>query len=323
MSHHLLTAPSRRAEPAHLDRDGRANGEATRPEARHDLVAGLIRTARPRQWIKNLLVLAAPMAAGVLTDPGVVLRLLVAVLALCLAASSTYLLNDVIDAPADRLHPTKRHRPIAAGDVPARLAVGASAALLVGSVAVAFTLGIGSALLVALYLTLTISYSAWLKKILFLDVLLVASGFLLRALAGAVATGIAVPGPFLMVASFGALFLVLGKRHGERLKLGPTASAHRATLAAYTPTLTRSLVATSITLTLIAYTRWAFGLDHGEQGLPWVALSTLPFAVAMLRATRLVLRGDGADPEDLLHDSAVALAGAATGLLLLGGLYVW
>ena len=283
---------------------------------------GLVRAVRPRQWVKNLLVIAAPFTAEVLLQPGVVARLVIATASLCLAASSTYLLNDVIDASADRLHPTKRHRPIAAGVVPPRVALVASLALLVGAIAVGSILGLTFAGLVVTYITMTIAYSSWLKRIPIVDVLAVASGFLLRAVAGAVAAGVTTTSAFLLVASFGALFLVIAKRHGERFHLGPNA-ATRAALAAYTPELTGQLLSISVTATLVCYATWAFGLDRGEGGLPWTALSVLPFTAAMLRALQLAVRGDGADPEDLLRDRGLLLAGGAVGLLTLLGLYIW
>jgi decaprenyl-phosphate phosphoribosyltransferase len=320
MSAPLATAPRARPDDAvasPIDPAGTAGVYRVGSVAR-----GLVRAARPRQWVKNLLVLAAPFTAEVLLDTRVVARLVIATAALCLAASSTYLLNDVIDASADRLHPTKRHRPIAAGVVPPRVALGASVALVIGAVAVGSVLGAAFAGLVIAYLTLTVSYSSWLKRIPIVDVLAVASGFLLRAVAGAVAVGVTATTSFLLVASFGSLFLVVAKRHGERFHLGPN-PATRAALVAYTPELTGQLLSISVTATLVSYATWAFGLDRGEGGLPWMALSVLPFAAGMLRALQLALRGDGADPEDLLRDRGLMLAGAAVGLLAILGLYVW
>jgi decaprenyl-phosphate phosphoribosyltransferase len=320
MSAPLVTDPRTRRADAVASSFAPAVG-ADGPSRAALVARGLLRAARPRQWVKNLLVFAAPLAAEVLLDRRVVVRLVIATAALCLAASSTYLLNDVIDASADRLHPTKRHRPIAAGVVSPRVALAASAILLIGAVAVGSVLGATFAGLVVAYITLTISYSSWLKRIPFVDVLAVASGFLLRAVAGAAAAGVPATGPFLLVVSFGALFLVIAKRHGERHLLGPGAET-RAALAAYTPELTSRLLSISVAATVVSYASWAFGFDHGESGVPWMALSVLPFVAAMLRALQLALCGTGADPEDLLRDRVLLLAGAAVGLLTFLGLYV-
>ena len=212
---------------------------------------------------------------------------------------------------------------MAAGIVPVPLAVAVGVVLLTSGLAVAFTLGPPMAAVVGLYVTLTICYSLVLKAIPVVDIAAVATGFLLRAIGGAVAVGVPVSGPFLLVASFAALFLVVGKRHGERSLLADGAVAHRPTLAAYTPEFTSQLISLSLAGTVISYAAWAFGLDAGEPGVPWVAVSVLPFTVGMMRATQLVLRGEGADPEALLADRGVLLAGVLTAALLIVGLYIW
>jgi decaprenyl-phosphate phosphoribosyltransferase len=287
------------------------------------LTKALIRTARPRQWIKNGLVLAAPLAAEVLSERAVAARVTVAFVALCVAASGTYFVNDVTDIAADRVHPTKRLRPVAAGAISIRLALAVGIALLVSALAIAAMLGPAFVGVVALYIALTVAYSTWLKMVPVVDVAAVASGFLLRAIAGAVAAEVAVSASFLLVSSFAALFIVVGKRHGEQLALPRGAPPYRATLTAYTPEFTSQLVSASLTATLVSYAAWAFSLDVGEGGLPWVALSVLPFTVGMLRATQLVVRGDGADPEQMLFDPGLVLAGTAVGALLVAGLYLW
>lgn len=297
---------------------------STRGTARQmGLTRALVRTARPRQWIKNALVLAAPLAAEVLSERAVAARVAVAFVALCVAASGTYFVNDVTDYAADRVHPTKRLRPVAAGAISVRLALTVGILLLVSALAISATLGPAFVGVVALYIALTVAYSTCLKMIPVVDIAAVATGFLLRAIAGAVAAQVAVSASFLLVASFAALFIVVGKRHGEQLALPQGATPHRATLSAYTPEFTSQLVSASLTATLVSYAAWAFSLDLGEGGLPWVALSVLPFTVGMLRATQLVVRGDGADPEQMLFDPGLIIAGAAVGALLVAGLYLW
>ena len=298
-----------------------ATSEVRAPRA--SLARGLVTTSRPRQWIKNGLVLAAPLAAEVLRQRTVLEHVVVAFVALCVAASGTYFVNDVTDIDADRSHPTKRKRPVASGVVPVPLALTVGIALLVLALGIAAVLGLAFVAVVATYVALTVSYSTWLKMIPVVDIAAVASGFLLRAIAGAVAVPVAVSPPFLLVASFGALFVVVGKRHGDQLALDVDAAPYRATLAAYTPEFTSQLVAASLTATLVCYAMWAFNTDLGESGVPWVACSMLPFTVGMLRATQLVVRGEGVDPERMLGDPGLLVAGGLTVAMLIAGLYLW
>src|SRR5437763_2889089 len=204
------------------------------PAGRRAVLWGLVRSARPRQWVKNVLVFSAPGAAGVLTHRDPLLRSLLAFGVFCLAASGTYLLNDAIDREADRLHPKKRHRPIAAGTVSVTQAGIASAILLIAA------LGLASAwqqwdlaLVAGIYVAVTISYSTWLKHEPVIDLAAVASGFVLRAIAGGAAADVPISKWFLIVASVGRLFMVAGKRHAEGVELGDNRASHRSTLASY------------------------------------------------------------------------------------------
>ena len=319
-----VSAPRRTLSPRSV-RPTPADGSQVRfaPHDSRSRVRGVWKSARPHQWIKNGLVAVAPLAAGQLTSSATIVRITIAVASMCLAASGTYLLNDVADAAADRIHPIKRLRPVAAGVVCQRTASVGGVVLLISALVVAATLGWGFAAVVGLYVALTVSYTRWLKHVPIVDIVAVTSGFLLRAIAGAVATSVAVSGPFLLVASFGALFLVVGKRYGEQLRLGDDAGTHRPTLAAYTPAFLTQLLSVSLCATLVTYAMWAFTLEIGEGGgIPWAAVSVLPFAVAMMRAAQLVSRGDGADPADLLHDDGLKAAAAATLVLVLLAVYV-
>ena len=287
------------------------------------ILHAIVVTARPRQWVKNALVLAAPLAAEVLRQRTALEHVAIAFVVLCIAASGTYFVNDVSDIAADRLHPTKRLRPVAAGLLPAPLALTLGIALLAGALGLSTVLGVAFLSVVATYIALTVAYSMWLKMIPVVDVVAVASCYLLRAIAGAVAVPVAVSSSFLLVASFAALFIVVGKRHGDHLALDDDARPYRSTLTAYTPDFTSQLIAASLTATLLSYAEWAFTIDVGEGGLPWVACSVLPFAVGMLRATQLVVRGEGVDPERLLVDPGVLAAGVTVACLLVAGLYLW
>ena len=170
---------------------------------------------RPRQWIKNLLVVAVPLAAGELAHRDVVIDTTLAFVAFCAAASATYLMNDSVDAQADRTHPTKRHRPIAAGLLPVPVALALAAGLALTAMAVGFLTAKDLGLVVVAYLVSTSLYSLWLKHEPVLEMALLSLGFLLRALAGGAATGTPVSSWFLIVAGFGSLFMAAGKRYSE------------------------------------------------------------------------------------------------------------
>ena len=284
---------------------------------------GLVRTARPRQWSKNALVFAAPFAARSLGSTSTLVHVAVVAGAFCMLASGTYLLNDAADAGVDRIHPLKRHRPVASGIVSVRLARVVGVMLSAGALGLAATVNVTSVAVLGIYTALTIGYSTWLKRFPVIDIVAVSGGFLLRAIAGAVAAHVPVSGPFLLLASFGALFLVVGKREGERLALGDRAVAHRASLAAYGSAFTAQILSLSLTATVLSYASWAFTTGAGESGVPWIALSVVPFVVAMLRATQLVLTGAGAEPEEMfLRDRMILAAGATTVALLTIAFYI-
>jgi decaprenyl-phosphate phosphoribosyltransferase len=264
------------------------------------LPRALLRAARPKQWAKNVLVFAAPGAAGVLSHGEVLGDTMLALVAFCLAASGTYYLNDVADIEADRRHPTKRLRPIAAGEVPPRLAV------LIGVLLLAF--GLGVALLVrwelvvviAVYVGLTLAYTVWLKHVAVLDIAVVASGFIMRAIAGGVATHLPISQWFLIVASFGSLFVVAGKRYGEHREMGDDRGDTRSILALYPLPYLRYVWMIASGVAITAYCLWAFEQSVGRSGLPWFELSIVPFVIALLRYALLLETGHGGAPEDVI-----------------------
>jgi hypothetical protein len=202
-------------------------GDAT-PDRTPSLARSLLRTARPKQWAKNVLVFAAPGAAGVLNEPDELARTLVAFVAFCLAASGTYFLNDALDADADRHHPVKRFRPIAAGHLGVGTAKVIAVVLMLAALGVSAPFNSGKlALVVGGYIAITVSYSLWLKHEPVVDLGAVAAGFVLRAIAGGVATDVPLSDWFLIVAGAGSLFIVTGKRHAEQLELGEAAVRQR------------------------------------------------------------------------------------------------
>lgn len=295
-------------------------GVATAPRAAPG-ARSLLRAARPGQWPKNLLVVAAPVAAGALAEGSVAVQTGVAFAAFCLASSAAYLANDAMDARADRLHPAKRLRPVAAGLLAPRTALVASLVLAATALAVALPVRSGQlALVVAAYLALTASYTLGLKRVAVVELGLVASGFVVRAVAGGAATGIELSRWFLIVSSFGALFVVACKRLAELRELDVDAPAHRQVLADYTPSFLEHARTVAAAVTVGAYCLWAFERADEAAADAWYLLSVVPFVLALLRYALLVDRGAGTAPEEvLLRDRAIlALALVWAALFLLG-----
>lgn len=258
----------------------------------------LLRAMRPRQWSKNLLVASAPLAAGRLAEVDVATATVAAVVCFCAASSAVYLFNDVRDIEADRLHPRKRLRPIAAGLVAPRSALMASALLATASLAAAFAIHVSFGVLVAAYLALQAAYALGLKHETVLDIAIVSSGFLMRAVGGGFATGIPVSHWFLTVAGFGSLFTVAGKRYSELVALGDS-SGTRKSLDGYTDTYLRFVWTTAAAVTIGGYCLWAFSLpDDGT--VKWESISIIPFVLGMLRYAIDVDAGQAGEPEDIV-----------------------
>lgn len=305
-------------DPVTLD----APGDLTTPPPR-PLPLALLVEARPKQWAKNVLVFAAPGAAGVLDQVGSLGRSLGAFGCLCLAATGTYYLNDAADVAADRLHPTKRRRPIAAGEIALPLARVLGVVAIVAAVVTAYAVRPQLAVVVACYVALTTSYSIWLKHVAVVDVVSVAAGFVLRAIAGAVAVDVPISDWFFIVASFGSLFMVVGKRRAELGELGPAAAATRATLGTYSRQFLEQLQTISTSVVLVGYCLWAFEKAAvADASVPWFQLSVVPFALAILRYALLVDTGHGGAPEDIvLGDKAILAIGLAWMAIFLAGVY--
>jgi decaprenyl-phosphate phosphoribosyltransferase len=289
----------------------------------------LARTARPRQWTKNLLVFAAPGAAGVLSHGHDVIRALATFGIFCLVASGTYFMNDALDAASDQHHPTKRLRPVAAGDVPVTVAG------VVGGLASAVAIGLAGwlggwqlAVVIALYAGLSTAYSLRLKHIPVIDLACVSSGFVLRAIAGGVATGVPLSDWFLIVASFGSLLVVTGKRSAERADLGEEkGAAHRPALSSYPPAFLRSVRLIAASVTLLAYCLWAFDRARQVGGVHhphpfWFELSIVPVVIGVLYLELLFESGQGDAPEELaLRNRLLQVLGLTWIVLFAVGVY--
>jgi decaprenyl-phosphate phosphoribosyltransferase len=279
-----------------------------------NLATGLVKAIRPRQWVKNLLVLAAPVAAlgrdvrfGF--DDGV--HVLIAFVAFSLAASCVYLVNDARDVEADRAHPTKRNRPIAAGVVPVPLAYGLAVALGLVSMGLSWYVSPNLALVMAIYISVQMAYCFGLKHQAVLDICIVSSGFLIRAIAGGVAANIPLSQWFLLVMAFGSLFMAAGKRYAELQLAERTGAKIRKSLERYTSTYLRFVWTLSATAVVLCYGLWAFERDRNAGGSLY-AVSMVPFTIAILRYAVDVDGGLAGEPEDIaLRDRVLQLLAVA------------
>ena len=266
-------------------------------------LAAVVKTARPRQWPKNLLVLAAPIAGASLGRDDGAAYALVAVVAFTAASCSVYFVNDVLDAGRDRQHPKKRLRPVASGALPASQAL-ALAALAAGE-------WIGEPLLtltIAAYLVISFAYSLALKHLPVVELACVASGFVLRALGGAAATHVPPSGWFLTVCSLGALVVAVSKRRGELAVLGPAAAQHRPVMRWYRFGALSALARVLAAAMVVSYALWAVG-DGDGWAQAWHLVSVVPLAVALVRFDWLAGQGTGKPVEDLLaRDRPMAVA---------------
>jgi decaprenyl-phosphate phosphoribosyltransferase len=270
------------------------------------MINALLRTARPKQWLKNILVFAAPGAAGVLDQPRELLLTVITFVAFCAAASGIYFWNDIFDVESDRRHPTKRNRPIAAGE----LSIGAArvAGLILPLAALGLSALTGrwqTVAVVGTYIALTVAYSVWLKHVAVIDMVTVAAGFVLRAAAGAVAVDVPMSRWFVLCIMFGSMFIVVGKRYAELRNVGDEAGT-RATLETYTVGYLQMVLAVSLGGALISYCVWAFETSAlSAADLPWYELSIVPMMTALFRYLLVLERGEGGAPEDVFTSDRV------------------
>jgi decaprenyl-phosphate phosphoribosyltransferase len=275
------------------------------------MIRALIKEARPTQWSKNLLVFAAPGALGVLNQWEPLWRTALVFVAFCLTASGTYYWNDIKDVVQDRLHPKKRFRPIASGDIPIATARVVGTALLAGGPVLAFFIRPEAGMVIGFYAILTALYSSWLKHIPLLDLAVVASGFVLRAMAGAVGTKTPMSTWFVLCITFGSFFIVTGKRFAELVEMGDSAGQTRASLQAYSVTYLRQVLVLSCTATVVTYCMWAFeNANAAEEWLPFHELSIVPMVLALLRYLMVLENGGGGAPEEVfMKDRSIQFFG--------------
>lgn len=313
-------SPSREADPARAMR---------LRDRRPSRATALVRAGRPRQWTKNLLVVAAPIAAGSITKADVVAHSVLAFFLFVAASASTYLVNDVVDRDNDRLHPVKQSRPVASGQLPVVLALWA-ATLLATVALLASVLVIGAAFtaVIATYIAISVCYSLFLKRVPLVELVCVAAGFALRAIAGGAVAHVAISPWFLMVASFGSLLLVAGKRSVEQSVMKDQGGRHRPALTAYPATFLRSVRMLAMSVTVTTYCLWAFeragrlGPVERAEDIVWFELSIVPFVLAVLLVELAIEQGRGGEPEELaLRDRGLQVLGVAWFALLVVGIY--
>ena len=239
----------------------------------------IIKSLRPEQWLKNGFVLAPIVFSGLIDDPDAWWRSLMAVAAFCAASSAVYLVNDVFDREADRSHPVKKDRPIASGEVSVTTAITVAGILAAAAIAVSAWLGGWLPAVLITYVILVLLYSVLLKRAVFLDVLVVAAGFVLRVVGGAVAIDVPVSRWILVVTYLLALYLALGKRRSELVLLGADAGNHRVVLGRYTLPMVDQAISVVLGATVLAYALYTVAPDTvakvGSEGL----LATVPIVL--------------------------------------------
>lgn len=281
-------------------------------------VWALVLAMRPRQWVKNVLVFAAPFVGGQILQLDILTPALIAFGSFCLAASGVYLVNDVQDVESDRAHPTKRRRPIAAGLVAPPAAIALAVLLLLAGLALAALATPQLVIVLAVYEAVQLAYCFGLKRQPVIDICIVASGFLIRAVAGGAATGIPLSQWFLLSAGFGSLFMVSGKRYAEFQMAERTGAKIRQSLEGYSASFLRFVWGLAATVLVTTYGLWSFEIRTAHQSV-WSALSMVPFVIAILRYAVDVDSGTAGEPEDIALSDRVlqVLAAAWVGMLVL------
>jgi decaprenyl-phosphate phosphoribosyltransferase len=263
-------------------------------------VKAVIQSTRPRQWPKNLLVLAAPLAGDTVGRHYGLLYALVAGAAFVAASSAVYLVNDVVDAERDRGHPYKKFRPVAAGRLPESQAVALAVCFVLAALAAGFAIAEPwLAAAIAAYLLISFMYSAGLKHVPVIELGCVASGFVLRVVGGAAATHVPPSGWFLLVCSLGALMVAIAKRYTELTVLGADASAHRPAMRGYSLRALRLAQRAVSAAMICSYALWAVREPASAMRI-WHLLSSVPLAAALARFDRLTARATSKPVEDLI-----------------------
>lgn len=290
------------------------------------LIRELVRAMRPKQWTKNVLLFSALVFDAKVADPVFLLRAAVGFAVFCLVSGTVYLINDLVDLENDRQHPKKRHRPLAAGRLPVRVAQTAIGSILLLCLLVSFFLDSLFGAVVSAYLFLQIGYSFRLKNIVIVDVLTIAAGFVLRVAAGAALVDAERFSPWLYVCTvLLALFLALSKRRGELVLLQENAKTHRVSLEEYSLPLLDEMIGMVTATTVLAYALYTF--EPGNPHLPEnnAMMLTIPFVLySIFRYLYLIhQKGETAPPDEvLLKDRPLQLTIALWGITVFTLLYL-
>lgn len=279
---------------------------------------GLLRTMRPKQWTKNTIVYAGLVFDGQLFMLEPFLRVTAAFVLLCLAAGSIYIINDLVDVKSDRLHPKKRFRPVASGQVPVPLAIASAIILPIVTVLLSLALNVWLAVLIVIYLFLHVAYAFRLKHIVLLDVFAITAGYVLRVAAGVVVIHVTNFSPWLYASTaLLALFLAIGKRRQELLLLAEQAGTIRVTFKHYNLPLLDDMLRMVMTGILITYTLYTIETDSPMLAGNKLALLTVPFVLyGIFRYLYLMhVEGEGSAPDEVLLKDRPLL-----GAILLWGL---
>ncbi len=283
--------------------------------ARRGRRRALVALARPRQWVKNALVVGAPGAAGALGHDDVPARVVVTCAAFCLLSAGIYALNDVRDRHEDRRHPRKFRRPVAAGEISPRDAAVCGAVWIACGLVIAAAVTPMVALIGLAYIVLTVSYSWLWRRIPVLDLVALAGGFVLRAVAGGAAAPVGLSRWFVLVVTCAAVFVAAGKRLAELTRTQQHRARARRVVRLYSHDLLSRVLALAGAGALFAYCVWAFELPDID-GMPWRPLTVIPFAICLMRYGTLVQAGAGEAPEEILTADHTLAAAAVTWLLL-------
>jgi 4-hydroxybenzoate polyprenyltransferase len=277
------------------------------------VVRSWLRLLRPVQWSKNAVVLAAVVFARMATEPAPLIHAVVALIAFCLISSAMYIYNDWQDIERDRHHPIKQHRPLASGAIAPRAALSVAAVLSVTSFVLAWAVTPLLALVIGIYAALMTAYTLYLKRVVIIDVFVIAGGFLLRAVAGAVAVDVPISAWLMLCTVLLALFLGFCKRRNEMLTLQETAVLHRHALRGYTPQILDQFILLTASSTIMAYAMYSFTSTYVPEND--TMMITVPIvAFAMFRYLYLAyVRRLGGAPESLLFRD----------LPLLGAVLLW
>ncbi|MBM2809357.1 MAG: UbiA prenyltransferase [Chloroflexi bacterium] len=287
------------------------------------LPLAILRELRPKQWLKNGLIFFGLVYALQLANLPLVLNALLAFASFCLVSSAAYVVNDLRDIDLDRKHPTKRWRPLASGALPVRLAAPLATFLLVAGLALAIPLGGMFIAIIVTYLLLTTAYSLWWKHVVLVDIFCVSSGFVLRAVAGAVAVDVPIS-PWLYVCTIlGSLLIALGKRRAELLEAQVSGELHRPALEDYTVGFLDNLIVVAATASVMAYSLYTFSAENVPRNQSMmITIPVVLYGVFRYLFLVQVHRQGGSPDELLLRDRSLAASVVLFLVLSAGILYL-